>query len=393
MASPDEQVAIIGAGVVGCALAYELACRGVPALLLEAEDELASAASGSNSGILHTGFDSRPGELETEMILRAATLRELRLAGLAVPLLRCGARLRADGPEHERAVAALAANAERNGVAVEPAGRGELCVPGEAVTDPTMFARALAAAAREAGATVRTGAPVTALAARRGGGVAVDLAGGERLQARAAANCAGLWADEIAALAGERPFEIYPRKGEFLVFEQPAGEVLGEILLPLPSAAGKGVLVFPTVDGHVIAGPTARDRTDKRDRSIEPDAAELILSRARRSYPPLEGAEPVAAYAGLRPAGRGVNYALVHSVTVPGLVHAGAIRSTGLSAAPAIAERLARMLADAGAIELGEPRAIGPPPAEAGHGESEQAWWLRAAALSQASAGSPAAPR
>ena len=78
---------------------------------------------------------------------------------------------------------------------------------------------------------------------------------------------------------------------------------------------------------------------------------------------------------------------------MPGLVHAGAIRSTGLSAAPAIAERLARMLAEAGAIELGEPRALGPPPAEAGHGESEQAWWRRAAALSQASAGSPAAPR
>ena len=340
MAGPEEQVAIVGAGVVGCALAYELACRGVPALLLEAEPELASCASGSNSGIVHTGFDSKEGELETELILRAGVLREQRSAWPA-PLLRCGARLRApegpDRPAGVRAVAVLAANAARNGVLAEHPAPGELHVPGEAVTDPRAYACALAAAAAGAGATVRTATPVAALT-RAPGAVALELRGGERLLARAVANCAGLQADELAASAGERPFGVYPRKGEFLVFEQPPGAPLTEILLPLPSAAGKGVLVFPTVDGHVIAGPTARDRTDKHDWSVEPDAAELVLDRARRAFPLLEGAAPIASYAGLRPAGRdGANYVLRHSATVPGLVHAGAIRSTGLTAAPAIA--------------------------------------------------------
>src|SRR5579871_4343960 len=147
MASPDAQVAVIGGGVVGCALAHELASRGVPALLLEAEDELATGASGSNSGILHTGFDSQPGELETELILRAAELRRQRLGELGVPVLRCGALLRADDPEQLAAVQALAANARRNGVAAEPDGSDGLRVPGEAVTDPVAYARALAAAA------------------------------------------------------------------------------------------------------------------------------------------------------------------------------------------------------------------------------------------------------
>jgi glycerol-3-phosphate dehydrogenase len=382
MASPREQVAIIGAGVVGCALACELACRGVPALLLEAEGEIAAGASGANSGILHTGFDSPPGELETKLILRAAELREQRLAGLGAPLLRCGARLRASGPGQERAVARLALNARRNGVAAELARPDELHVPGESVTDPTAFAGAMARAAVAAGATLRTRSRVAALAPERSGDIAIELAGGERLRVRAAANCAGLQADEVAALAGEQPFEIYPRKGEFLVFEQPAGHRLEEILLPLPSAAGKGVLVFPTVDGHVIAGPTARDRVDKRDWSVEPDAAELILGRARSAFPPLEGAEPLALYAGLRPAGRGVNYALVRSAKLPTLVHAGAIRSTGLSAAPAIAERLARMLAETGAIELGEERPLAAQPPT----EEQVPWWRRAAARSQGAA-------
>ena len=382
MASPGEQVAVIGGGIVGCALAYELASRGVPAVLLEAESELASGASGSNSGILHTGFDSKPGELETELILRASALRSERLAELGVPVLRCGALLRAEGPEQLAAVQALAANARGNGVAVDADRSGELRVPGEAVTDPAAYARALAAAAVAAGATVMRQATVAALAPARSGGLAVELEGGERLHVRAAANCAGLQADEVAALAGERPFAVYPRKGEFLVFEQPAGQELREILLPLPSAAGKGVLVFPTVDGHVIAGPTARDRTDKGDWSVEPDAAELVLEKARRRYPALEGAEPVALYAGLRPAGRDVNYVLVRSAALPGLVHAGAIRSTGLSAAPAIAERLAAMLAETGAITLGEARPLAAP---AGSGPTRVPWWQSAARRSRQS--------
>ncbi len=382
MATPDEQVAIVGGGVVGCALAYELAAHGVSSLLLEAEDELALGASGGNSGIVHTGFDSRPGELETELILRAGRLREERLAGLGAPLVRCGARLRALEPAQRAAVSELAENAARNGVEAELIAPGELRVPGEAVTDPAAFARALAAGAAAGGATVRR-ARASAPSHRAGRRGHPRARGRRALRVRAAANCAGVHADEVAGLAGERPFELYPRKGEFLVFAQPDGEPLEEILLPLPSAAGKGVLVFPTIDGHVIAGPTARERTDKEDRSVEPDAAELILARARRSFPALEGAEPIAAYAGLRPAGRdGANYVLARSSTVPALIHAGAIRSTGLSAAPAIAERLARMLAETGAIELGAPRSL---TAAAPAGDFEP-WWRRAARRSHAAA-------
>jgi glycerol-3-phosphate dehydrogenase len=81
--------------------------------------------------------------------------------------------------------------------------------------------------------------------------------------ARAAANCAGLHADEVAAMAGDGLVSIYPRKGEFLVFDPPAHAPLRRILLPVPSDLGKGVLVFPTVDGQIVAGPTAREREDK----------------------------------------------------------------------------------------------------------------------------------
>src|SRR5271168_3397836 len=112
----DTQVAVIGGGVVGCAVAHALARRGVKALLLEAEPGLALGASGANSGILHTGFDSAPGELETRLILRSAQLREQLAEELGVALWRCGARLRPHGEEERAVVARLAAGAQANGV-------------------------------------------------------------------------------------------------------------------------------------------------------------------------------------------------------------------------------------------------------------------------------------
>jgi glycerol-3-phosphate dehydrogenase len=379
----DASVVVVGGGVVGAAVARELARRDVATLLLEAEDGLALGASGTNSGILHTGFDSAPGELETELILRAAALREEQLDALGVPVLRCGARLHPRSAADASAVEALRENAAANDVRTERAHDGSLRVPGEAVTDPVAYVHALAAQAVAEGAEVRTGARVEAIE-RDGEQLSLVLAGGARVRARALVNCAGLFADELAAMAGDEIPPVYPRKGEFLVFAAPAGEQLREILLPVPSAMGKGVLVFPTVDGHVIAGPTAREREDKRDWSVERDARALILERALRMWPPLEGATQVAAYAGLRPAGRGANYVIERSHALPAAIHVAAIRSTGLSSSLAIAERAADMLGAMGALP-GGPRGAASrdaPAAGAAAGVAAPAaampWWQRA---------------
>ena len=123
----------------------------------------------------------------------------------------------------------------------------------------------------------------------------------------AAVNCAGLYADEVARLAGDDSFGVYPRKGEFVVFDSPGANLSSASCCRCPTERTKGVLVFPTVDGKVVAGPTAVDQEDKGDWSVPPRGARGDPPR-RRMWPPLEGAEPIAAYAGLRPAGRGVNY-------------------------------------------------------------------------------------
>jgi glycerol-3-phosphate dehydrogenase len=367
----DVEVAIVGAGVVGSAVALALARRGVGVAVLEAEPEPALGASGTNSGILHTGFDSAPGALETELILRSAELREAVLGELAVPVVRAGAVMRPRNAAERKAVAALAHNAALNGVPVSQDDRG-LSVPGEAITDPVAFAIALLEAAIRHGAELQTRWRVTGIEPAATG-LVLASAGGERLPCLVAINCAGLGADQVARLAGDDSFEIYPRKGEFLVFEQHGEDRLEQILLPVPSERTKGVLVFPTVDGMIVAGPTAVDVNDKDDWSVRPGAREEIVSKAATMYPQL-AADPVFAYAGLRPAGRGVNYLIGRSKTCDRLVNVAAIRSTGLTASLGIAERVTGIVDGLGVrLDTEQPLRRGSPHS------GEEPWWRRSA--------------
>jgi glycerol-3-phosphate dehydrogenase len=373
----DAEVAVVGAGVVGSATALELSRRGISVALLEAEPEPGLAASGTNSGVLHTGFDSPPGELETEMILRSAALRDEVLEALGIPVDRCGALMRPLEPGALASIEGLAENARRNGVRAALQEDGALEVQGETITDPVVFTLSLAAAASAKGAELHTGFEVRGIE-RRGGGFALDGGDDERLSCRILVNCAGLRADEVSRTAGDPSFEIYPRKGEFLVFEQPEGNRLDRILLPVPSKGTKGVLVFPTLDGKVVAGPTAVDGDDKDDWTVRPEATAEILPKAIAMHPALEGAEQVASYAGLRPAGRGVNYVVEASAAAPGLVNAAAIRSTGLTASLGIAEKVAALVSELG-VELGprEPLPSIDRPAPS------SPWWQRTALYRQ----------
>lgn len=373
--TPSPVVAVIGGGVVGAALLHTLTHRGVDAVLLEAQGDLALSASGTNSGVLHTGFDSTPGQLETDLILRAARIRPAILDALGVPVIAAGAELVPRTAEDHETVRALAANAAENGVEVSiRSSDGALLVPGESVTDPVAFTRALAASAVAAGARIEKDARVVAIT-RTDEGLVLETAAGRHHTVAAAINAAGLYADEIARMIGDDSFEIYPRKGEFFVFELPDGQTLDRIVLPVPTKRTKGVLVFPTLDGRVVAGPTAVDLDDKEDWSVRPEAREEILAKAVEQFPPLAGLEPVFSYAGLRPAGRDSNYVVGPSAVDERLINVAAIRSTGLTASLGIADHVVGILPGLG-IPVGETQA----PTPIAPISADDPWWRRTAA-------------
>ena len=367
----DVEIAVIGGGVVGCAVTLALARRGFPVALVEAE--LALGASGTNSGILHTAFDSIPGDPETELILASVARRDRLLEALAIPVLRCGALMRPFDDSQRAAVAAVPAVARRNGVTVVERDGGGLEIPAEAITDPVVYTLALAAEAERHGAGLRTRFRVESIKAD-GSGLRVGSASGATVRCSVAINCAGLEADSIARLRRDESFSIYPRKGEFLVFDPPSGVELNQILMPVHTKRTRGVLVFPTIDGKIVAGPTAVDLEDKRDWSVRASAREEIVSKAAALYPLLAAAQPVFAYAGLRPAGRGVNYLIGPAGTGSRLVNVAAVRSTGLSGSLGIAEHVTSIVGSLGvALAPEAPLEGGPVP------QPDRPWWRRTA--------------
>ena len=164
-------------------------------------------------------------------------------------------------------------------------------------------------------------------------------------------------------------FTVTPRRGQLIVFDKLARRLLSHILLPVPTERTKGVLVSPTTWGNVLLGPTAEDLEDRTDTATTADGLAGLLAAGERILPALVGEEVTAAYAGLRAATEHRDYRirLHHGLRY---VTVGGIRSTGLTASPAIAEHVSDLLEGAGARWEGRPVDV-PVPAMAPLGETQ----------------------
>jgi glycerol-3-phosphate dehydrogenase len=363
--------------VVGTAIARELAGYQVRCVLLEAADDVGTGTTKANTAILHTGFDATPGTLESRLVARGSTLlREYaEQAGIAVE--RTGALLVAWTTEQAGRLDGIAAKSRANGytrirsVSVSevyqrepnlgPGVAGGLEVPDEWVIDPWSVPLAYATEAARAGVTLRLGTRVAGVAALPAGdGFELTTAGRcpEPVRCRFAVNAAGLGSDEVDRMFGGDGFTIRPRKGELIVYDKLARPLLSAIILPVPTARTKGVVVAPTVFGNVLLGPTAEDIDDRGDRSTSAAGLSALLAAGRRILPELDREEVTATYAGLRAATEHSDYQLGRYGRY---VRVAGIRSTGLTASLGIAEHVAGLLGEAGLALKPQAAAGGPP--------------------------------
>jgi glycerol-3-phosphate dehydrogenase len=359
MTAAERDVVVIGAGVVGAAIARELSRYRLRVTLLEAGRDVGAGTSKANTALLHTGFDAKPGTVEARLVRRGFELLGAYAARVGIPVERTGALLVAWDAEQLAALPAIAETARANGhddlrevaadelAALEPhlgaGARGALEVPGEGIICPFTPPIAFATEAVLAGCELRRDAPVTALA-RRDGGWDVT-AGGTALRARFVVNAAGLRSDEVHRMAGFDGFTVTPRRGELIVFDKLARPLVRHILLAVPTATTKGVLIAPTVFGNVMLGPTADDVEDKTATGSTRDGLARLRREGARIMPALLEHEVTAVYAGLRAATEHVDYQLSFEAAY---ACAGGIRSTGLSASMAIAEHVRERLGAAG---------------------------------------------
>jgi glycerol-3-phosphate dehydrogenase len=357
---PVYDVAIVGAGVVGTAIARELSGRGLRIALIDQADDVGAATSKANTAILHTGFDATPGTLESELVVRGHLLLREYATATGIPVEPVGALLVAWDEEQRDALPLLQDKAVANGYVrtrildaaalyrLEPnLGSGAIAaleVPDECIICPWTTTLAYAREALAAGVDLRLQTKVHAVTP--GQPHRLSTSNGE-LRADHLVNAAGLWSDEFDRLMGHDQFTVTPRRGELIVYDKAARALIGHILLPVPTARGKGVLVAPTVYGNVLLGPTAEDVTDKTDTRSSAAGLELLQDKGNRILPLLSDEEVTAVYTGLRAATEKADYQL-HDHPEQRYVCVGGIRSTGLTASMAIAEHVTALLMAAG---------------------------------------------
>ncbi|MDT9593015.1 FAD-dependent oxidoreductase [Nocardioides zeae] len=386
-------VAVIGGGVVGSAIARRLAGSALDVALVEARCDVGDGTSKANTAILHTGFDASPGTLESRLVAEGYHLLDAYAAATGIPVEHTGALLVAWTEEELDALPGLRDKALRNGYdaceivgadevyarvpALGPGALGGLTVPGESIICTWSTTVALATDAVARGTTLLLEHRVEAVEPV-GGATLLRTSGGDVL-ATWVVNAAGLHADTVDALFGHDRFTVTPRRGELFVFDKLARPLAPLIVLPVPSSLGKGVLVSPTVYGNVMLGPTAEDLDDKSATGTSEAGFAFLRGKGARILPDLFDEEVTATYAGLRAAVPGGDY-LVDLDDDARYVLVGGIRSTGLTACLALAEHVAGLLADAG-LEVAERPDLPDPPRIPNIGEAGVRPYQDAAAI------------
>ena len=391
-------VIIIGAGVIGCILARELSRYKLKVLVLEKDWDVSMGATKANSGIIHGGYAEGPDTLKGRLCYPGRTRFDKLEEELSFGYRKTGSLVISADPSDAPALRGLKEQGEQNGVPdlrllgrdeilslepnLNPAVIHALYCEGAGVCSPYEFAIALAENAAANGAEFRFCHPVTAVerlpggflvtaprrlppsmqARREGDGLikqrnnlssaAPGSAGHiflseSKFKGRFVINCAGVYSDKVSRLAGADYFTIHPRKGEYILFTKGTGKVLNTVVFQMPTAFGKGILVTSTYHGNLMIGPDARDTGDPEDTSTEPENIKNILEKAKFTTDQFDVKQFLRTFSGLRAISSTHDF-IIEETEVPGFINAAGIQSPGLTASPAIADRIITILADSG---------------------------------------------
>lgn len=357
-------VIIIGAGVCGAAAARELSRYRLSVLVIEKEEDVCCQTSKANSGIVHAGYDARPGSLMAEMNLQGNQMMEEFSEKLDFPFQRYGS-LVLSFEEKSQELMRLYRQGMANGVnglqlltgdearALEPelskGVKAALFAPEAGIVCPFGMNIALAENAAVNGVEFRFDTKVKNIV-RLGQGFLVETDKGT-FETSYIVNAAGVYADEIHNMVSETKLKITPRRGEYMLLDRAAGNFISHVIFQEPSSLGKGVLVTPTVHGNILAGPTASDIEDREDTATTAEGLSQVQAKAARSLPGLPLHQVITSFSGLRAHEDGHEFIIQENPEVRGFIDCAGIESPGLSSAPAIGVRVARIIR-----ELAEPQ-------------------------------------
>lgn len=356
-------VIIIGAGISGTMCAYMLAKYDVSVCVLEAGEDIASGSTRANSAIIHAGYDAKEGTLKARLNVRGCEMMEGVARSLDVHYSRCGSLVIGFNERDREHIELLKRRGEANGVKdlriieaeelhrIEPYVSADatcaLVAPTAGIVCPYDLAFAVSENAATNGAEFKFEFNVDKIE-KTDTSFAVSCKN-ETVYGRYVLNCAGLYCDEIASIAGDPlPFEIIPRRGEYMLLDKIESKIASHTLFVTPSEKGKGILVSPTADGNIIVGPNANLVEEKSDTSVTYEGLDEIAEGARLIVPSINLKANITSFAGVRPTPSSGDFYIQPSDKVENLIHVAGIESPGLASSPAIGEYVVELLRSCG---------------------------------------------
>lgn len=356
----STDVVVIGGGIVGTAILRELSKYDLQCVLVEKEPDVSLGTTKANSAILHAGFDAPTGSLKAITNVRGNKLYHELQEELDLDIKWTGSMVAATTDEEMQTLQELLERGKANGVtglkimthdevvAEEPnlqTVKGALWAPTAGVCWPFGAAVAFAQCAVQNGAEVIRNCKVLGFVKEEGKIVGVETTKGT-IACKYVVNAAGVYADEIAKLAGDESFTITPRKGEYILFDKTAcSSMVYGVVFPCPTKKSKGILVCTTTHGNTFIGPNANEVDYKEDKAVTAEGMNEIIASARKLVPNLPMGAAITQFAGLRAVSSTGDFIIGRADACENLYNAAGMQSPGLTAAPAVAELIAKEIA------------------------------------------------
>jgi glycerol-3-phosphate dehydrogenase len=354
-------VAIIGAGVVGSAIARELSRYRAEICVIERGEDVCCGTSKANSAIVHAGFDAVPGTLKAKLNVRGNERMDVLSKELDIPFERNGSLVVCTREQNPAGLTELLERGKANGVPrLRIIGREELAAmepniaddvtsalfaPTGAIVCPFHLTMAFAENACVNGVEFFLNTEVKNIT-KTEGGYRIETQPARIIEARTVVNAAGVYADVLNNMVSRNKLHITARKGEYMLLDKTAGKHVSHTVFQLPGKMGKGVLVTPTVHGNLLVGPTSVDIENKEGVNTTADGLEFLSAAAARSVKNIPFRRVITSFAGLRAHEEGEDFVIGEAEDAEGFFNAAGIESPGLSSAPAIGEMVAELVAE-----------------------------------------------
>lgn len=345
-----KDVIIIGAGVSGCAVARELSRYELDICVLEKESDVCEGTSKANSGIVHGGFDAKPGTLKAKLNVLGNQMMDEMAEKLDFPFRRNGAMVVCQSKEEMAVLEELMERGKKNGVeGMEMLSRSQalllepnladtvyaaIHIPSSGIVCPFEMNLAYAENAVQNGVQFHLETEVKQIEKMENGFRVLTDKG--MFETRFLINAAGVYADIFHNMVSREKIHITPRRGEYCLLDKNAGNLVERTIFQIPTPKGKGVLVTPTVHGNLLIGPTAADITDKEGTETTSDGLEEVMKKCTKSVKNIPKRQIITSFAGLRAHEDDGDFIIQEVKDAKGFIDVAGIESPGLSSVPAI---------------------------------------------------------